>query len=143
MPYRRRQWGCKASRTRRGARPPRTIDRAKAPRLRVTTGKVSQSLVEMRGCSRFRQPSAAAIAMCSDRSPEKRNPWALQFFGPRAGVNPPSSIPRATESRERGLPEGNDREKSARSKKRKLTPELTGDSDLANARAHYTSTVRL
>src|SRR6266487_3293195 len=137
---RHRSVGSKASRTRRGAHPPRTIDRAKGPTLHVTTGKTARSSVEMRDCSRFRPASVAAIAMCSDRAQEKRNPWAPQFCGPRAGANPRSSVPRATESRETVLPEKNSREKSGPSKKRKLTPESTGDNDQANARAHYTST---
>jgi hypothetical protein len=81
--------------------------------------------------------------MCSDRSPEKRNPWVLRFFGLRVEANPRSSVRRATESREMVLSKKNDRQKSGPSKKRKSTPGLTGDNDQANAPADYTSTTQL
>jgi hypothetical protein len=41
------------------------------------------------------------------------------------------------------LSEKSSRQKSAPSKKRKLTPESEDDNDQANARAHYTSSGRL
>src|SRR6266487_5593349 len=142
MPDCHRPGGSKSSRTRRRARPPRTIGPAKEPRLHVTTGKAARSSVETRGCSRFLPASAAAILMCFDRSREKRSLWVVQFFGPHAGANPRSSLGRATESRETVLMGKNSRGKSGPSKKRKLTPGSTGDNDQANARAHYTSTAR-
>jgi len=84
-------------------------------------------------------PSAAAIAMCFGRVPEKQNRYALQSFGPLSEANPRNSVHLSKARKETASSGRNDRPKSNRSKKRRSTPGSKADSDQANSRAHHNS----
>src|SRR5215470_3564083 len=102
-------------------------------------GTAAQSLVGMRGCQQFPQPSSAAFAMCFGQVREKQNREALLFSCLPFAVNPGNSVRRARASRETAHLKKNDRAKSDRSKKCRSTPGSKADTDQASARAHYTS----
>src|SRR5207248_8588514 len=93
----------------------------------------ARSSTETPGCSQFLPPSSAATPRWFDQSREKRNHCAAQFFCPRAGANPRSSVRRAMAQTEMVSPRRNGPEERAQSKKRKLLPGSTNDSDQANA----------
>jgi len=55
-------------------------------------------------------PSAAAIAMCFGRVPEKQNRYALQSFGPLSEANPRNSVRLSTAPKETASSGRNDRQ---------------------------------
>src|SRR5437763_708529 len=102
-------------------------------------GMAVRSSTETLGYSRFRRAPMAAILMCFGRAREKQNRYGLQFSGPLCEADLRSSVRLSMAQKETVSSERNDREELDRSKKRRLMPGSKGDSDRANARAHYTA----